>query len=312
MKKQLAVLIALGALSGLAGGAEPYRVAILDFEDETGMKSDERLGGLIAPDALAQKGVYLVGKQLLQNPAYTLIDRRDFIDGIEQLQPLDNARPTPSKPSFLHAAQALGADVVLRGKLLSFSTGKRIINQGGFKTDFSTLSIRVALEALDAVDGSLVAMEDASGQTQVRQTDAVQTVMSEDDVLRVMEEAITETIPALDRALGARRAAQAQRPKVKLSITTTEDPALVEIDGLLIGSTPVEGFEVYAGDHVLTIGKPGYRDITKRILFEKDTRIEVPMLRVELTAEELKGILDKARLNVFQGIEPALIIETIE
>ncbi len=85
---------------------------------------------------------------------------------------------------------------------------------------------------------------------------------------------------------------------------------MVEIDGILIGTTPIENFEIYKGDHVLTIGKPGYRDITKRILFESDARVEVPMLRTELTADELKEVLESMRMHVFLG-EPGLVIHQL-
>jgi len=60
----------------------------------------------------------------------------------------------------------------------------------------------------------------------------------------------------------------------------------VEIDGILVGSSPLEGFEVYKGYHVLSIGKPGYQGITKRILMDKDMKIESPMLRVQLSRRD--------------------------
>ncbi|MBI2437969.1 MAG: PEGA domain-containing protein, partial [Lentisphaerae bacterium] len=113
-----------------------------------------------------------------------------------------------------------------------------------------------------------------------------------------------------------RREQQGSRPKVKLSVKTgAADPALVEIDGTLIGTTPLANFEVYAGDHVITIGKAGYQDVSKQILLKADTAIEVPLFRAKLSAEEMKAVLDKARLNVIAGaggVEPAWIINTIE
>jgi hypothetical protein len=104
----------------------------------------------------------------------------------------------------------------------------------------------------------------------------------------------------------------AGRPKVKLTVGTEADPALVEVDGVLIGTTPLADHTIFAGDHVLTISKPGYRRISKRLLIEKDSRIDVPMLRVELSADEIKTILDKADLDIVSGFEPVLTIHTIE
>ncbi len=312
MKKR-SVFLAAMACATLAAAA-PVRVALMDFDDQTGQVSDQQLGGTISPGALAAKGVFLLSKDLLGSDNYALIDRRDFMDQMQKLRPTDSGKPTPTKPSFIQAAQALRADVVLRGSLLSFSTGKQVVDQGGYKTDFSTLSIRVGIEALDAVDGSVVAMAEGSASGNFRQTKENYTVLSEDDALNLFEKALKQVIPQLDTALATRVAKQSARPKVKFSIKTSADPALIEIDGILVGSSPMENLELYQGDHVLTVGKPGYRDITKRILFEKNTSIDVPMLRTELSAEEMKDVLEKSRLNLIStdGIQPALIIQTTD
>ena len=120
-------------------------------------------------------------------------------------------------------------------------------------------------------------------------------------------------LPKVSQALIARAKEVQSRPTVKLAVKTDADPALIEIDGVLVGSSPLENFEVYKGDHVITIGKPGYQDITKRILFEKDTSVTAPMFKTQLNADQIKEILEKSRLNGFFGnIEPGLIINTID
>lgn len=308
MKKIIYGLLMVAAASCWA---EPFRVVLMDFDDQTGMKPDELLGGGIKPGALAAKGANLLGKNLLNQDAFTLIDRRDFMDQMDKLRPTDSGKATPTRPSFIQAAQALGADVVIRGGLQSFSSGKSVVNQGGYKTDFNILSMRVSLEALDAVDGSVIAMSDGVASEKIRQTDASYSVLSEEDAIDLMEKSIAQAIPELESALEKRQAKQAARPKIKLNVTTTADPAMLEIDGILVGTTPVTGLEIYKGDHVFTVGKPGYRDITKRIMFEKDTAIEVPMMRTELSAEEMKDVLEKIRMSVIAG-DPGLVIHTID
>jgi hypothetical protein len=294
-----------------ASCSAPLRLALLDFEDQTGLKSDAQLGGAIAPGALAGKGVFLLTKHLLGAESISLIDRRDFIEQIEKLQPTDSGEAKPTKPSFLHAAQALRADVVLRGSLLSFSTGKQVVNQGGYETEFSTLSLHVAVEALDAVDGSVIAMADSTASGNFRQTKEHYTVISEEDAMGLFDKALAQAVPQLEISLKNRMERESSRPKVKLTLKTSADPALIEIDGILVGSTPVENLEIYQGDHVITVGKQGYRDITKRILFEKNTAIEIPMMRTQLSAEELKEIFEKIRLNVVE-VDPGIIIHTEE
>ncbi|HMP76477.1 MAG TPA: PEGA domain-containing protein [Kiritimatiellia bacterium] len=309
--KILTTYLSAFALSLCIAVAEtPIRAVVLEFQDQTGQRSDALLGGAVAPGAMAEKGVFLLGKAMGNRPGLTLVDRRDMMNQMEKLRPRDEGLPTPTRPSFLQAAQALRADVVLRGTLMSLSPGKQLINQGGQQVEFSTLSVRVGLEALDAKDGAVIAVQDGVARQQFRQTAQLQTQLSEDDVLQLVEKALNDAVPALEKSLMARAEQARNRPTVRLSVKTSADPALVEIDGLLVGTTPIESLQVYKGDHVLTIGKPGHQQVTKRILLENDTAIEVPMLREQLTAEELKEIYEKIQLRVIQT-EPGLIIHTI-
>jgi hypothetical protein len=308
--KKLAILTVLMATLATAQAA-PLRVAVLDFEDSSGMKADEQLGGAIAPGALAEKGVYSLGKQLI-GTNFVLIDRRDLLTQMDQIRNQDMGTNSPARPTFLQAAQALRADIVIRGNILGLSAGKQLINQGGYKVDNSILTLRVSLEALDAIDGTVIALADGSSKFSVRQTEAMQTVLSEDDVLGMMDSALAQAVPVLTTALQSRTEEIQARPTVKLSVKTTAEPAMVEVDGLLIGSTPIADYELYKGDHVLSITKPGYQQITKRVLFEKDTVVEAPMLREDLSAEEKKEILEKAKISVIDSSMPGLIIHTAE
>lgn len=288
--------------AGLAGAVEPSRVAVLDFEDQTGATPDEALGGMIDSKALASKGVFVLSQALANRPGYSVIDRRDFLSHMER-----PTSPGAPAPSYLRAAQALNADVVLRGGLQAYSTGKTKINQGGHAVEFTTLTLRVGIEALDPVDGTVVAAANGAAETKVRQTESLQTVLGEAEVLALMEQAVAAAAPMIDQALTRRTEAARARPKVRLTITTTADPALVEIDGLLVGTTPIEGLEVYKGDHTLTIGRAGYRDVSARIVLDRDVKIEAPMIRTELSADEIKDVLDKARVNAIIG-NPGLTI----
>ncbi|MGA1194242.1 MAG: PEGA domain-containing protein [Kiritimatiellia bacterium] len=307
MKTMQMFLAIMSTVVNLALANEPMRVAVLDFENRASSLPSYLPSELLSSDSLAEKGAFLVNKQLAGRDDFRLIDRRDFFDQLERLKV-----EAGKEPSFLRAAQQVNADVVLRGSLLTISTSRSSVNQGGYRSTLDDVTIRVGLEALDARDGSVLAAADGAASRRFRQTDAVQTIMGEDDLLQLMAGALDEAIPSVGTALAAWRDDQGEQPVIKLSVTTSDDPALIEIDGVLIGSTPLTDFEVYRGDHTITIGKPGFRDISKRILLEKDTRIEVPMLRTELSADELKEILEKARLNIYSGLESGIIIQTID
>ncbi len=307
--------ISILALASTLMAMEPTRVALLDFDNHASVPADTLLLGDITPQKLADKGVFALSAVLANNPAYVLIDRRDFINQIQALTLSDQDKKISLKPSFLHAAQALNADIVLRGNLLSYAPGKEVINQGGFKTEFQTLTLRVAIQALDTSDGAIIAMLEGTANRSFRQTEAHQTVVGEDELVQLLQTALSKAAQGLNEKLQARLEQQNSRAKVKLSITTgPTDPALVEIDGMLIGTTPLTGFQLYAGDHVISIGKAGYQDVSKQIMLKTDTTIEVPLFRSKLSAEEMKEVLDKARVNFVagSGLEPAWIINTID
>ncbi len=302
MKSWIRWVSAVSLLGGWASAAEPMRIAVLDFSDASGARAEPGLGAEFNRQALADKGLFVLVQQLAAQGDLTVLDRREFIAALERSAP--DAR---SKPSFLRAAQAVNADAVLRGTIQGLSSGTTTVRQGGSAADFSVLTLRVGLEALDTLDGTLLAVASGKAEKQVRQTENLRTTLGDEEIHGMLEKAVADAVPQLSAALQKRAAQQAARPRVKLNIRTTADPALVEIDGLLVGTTPIEGLEVAQGDHVLTVGKAGYRDLTKRIVFDRNMAIEVPMLRTELNADEIKDILDKARMNIMIG-EPGITI----
>lgn len=293
--------------------AEPLRVALLDFENQASASSDASVIGGVTPKTVAEKGVYAISKALANSQDFVLIDQREFIKQLQEVHLNAGEKTVAARPTFLRAAQALNADVVLRGSLVSYSPGKQVINQGGYKTEFTTLALRVALQALDTMDGTVIAAVDGAAKQEFRQTDALQTVIGEDELVGLLQSAVDKAIPDLNKALQARVAQERSRPMIKLSVKTGADPALIEIDGLLIGTTPLKDFKVYEGDHVITVGKAGFQDVNKKILLKADTSIEVPLLRTQLSADEIKEVLEKSRMNVVLGVpQSALIIDSRE
>ncbi len=305
------MILAAGLAAGASLGATPLRVALLDFENSATTSADAGDLAGVTPQALSAKGATALGRALANQPDFVLVDRRDFVRRMQPVRP--GAGGPQYQPSFLQAAQAVNADLVLRGTLLSYAPGKQVVNLGGMKTEFTTLSLRIALEALDAHDGSVIASEDGVARREFRQTESLRTVVGEDELVELLQSAIGKAVPGLKSALAKRQQQLQDRPRVKLSVQTSADPALVEIDGMLVGTTPLKDFAVYAGDHVLTVGKAGYQDVNKRILVQSDTAIEVPMLRTQLSADEIKEVLEKARLNIVSGVpEAALEIHQVD
>jgi hypothetical protein len=297
MKRVFPFLLVMLALSTLALGATP-RVALLDFQDETGAGPRGVLVGGTSAEGLAAKAAHFLALQLVENDEFIVIDRRDFTSQLDQeFLGLDQAlRP---RASFIHAAQILRVDAVLAGSILSFSSGTEHVNRDADKVDFTNLSLRVSVRALDVVDGSILAMGEGVGRKQFRQSTTSATTWGEDEILTLLEEAIGEAVGEMEDRLLERIAARGELPRATLTVLATEDPALVELDGMLVGTTPMDGFQVYTGDHILRVSRPGYETITKRFLIENDLKITAPMFRTDLTALERKEMVEKMDMKIF-------------
>jgi PEGA domain-containing protein len=293
----------------LSAHARPVRVIMLDFADETGGNADIALTGSLDSKTFTEKGPYFLQKSLLSSSEFTLIDRRDFIRQIEELRLRDGSDPvpnsffaskerhTPLSPTFFNAARSLNGDALIRGSLLALSTSKQKINQGGYQADFTTLNLRVVLQALDTVDGDVIAIEEGRASRKFRQTSSVQTEIGEDELLDLYQQAIAAAVPGIKMQLQGRIN---KDTKVKIWITTSADPALIELDGILLGSSPVEGVEVIRGDHTLTVTRPGYETITKKIMLESNMKITVPMISNQLNAKERKEALSNMNLRILK------------
>jgi len=304
MKK--GILTMLMIVQAMSLTAAPLRVALLDTEDLTGQKPDPVVGALKA-ETIARKGAPLVGKVMLKSDAFSVIDRRDFtsrVDRFRREEPLrqDNA-------TVLQAARALRADAILKSSVLSMSAENRNINQAGYNVEFKRLTMRVMLEVLDTKDGSIIGIADGTASREFRITAADATTLGEDEILQMFESAVSKAMPVIEQSVIRRMERKAERGHVALTLKTLAEPAMVEIDGMLVGTTPIEKMEIYPGDHVITITKPGYQEISKRILITRNTTLTVPMLRNELTMEELKEIAKDMSLNRIAVMQPAWIME---
>lgn len=305
MKRIIMTAVMMVQAIGLT--AAPLRVALLDTEDLTGQKADPVTGSL-QPGAIAQKGAPLIGKLILKSGVFNIIDRRDFTTRLDQFRGPDSPNRLDNS-NALQAARALRADAILKSAVLSLSAENRTINQGGYNVQFKNLTMRVMVEILDSTDGSIIGMADGTASREFRITEADVTTLGEENILQLFESAAAKAIPEIEQVIAKRMEKNAEKSRVTISVKTLADPAMVEIDGMLVGTTPMDKMEVYPGDHMISITKPGYQAISKRVLVQKDTSLTVPMLRNELTMEELKEISKDMSLNRIAVMQPAWIME---
>ena len=305
--KRTALMLAI-VMQALGLAAAPLRVALLDTEDLTGQKPDPMLGDLQI-GAVAQKGATLIGKFIANSKTFDVIDRRDFTSRIERIRSGQQER-LPDNATPLQAARALRADAVMKSALLNLSVERRAISQGGYNVELKYLTLRVMVEVLDTTDGAIMGMGEGSAGLDFRMTPNDTTTLGEDALLSLFESAVAKAIPELESAIQKRIEKNAERGHVALTVKTLADPAMVEIDGMLMGTTPLDKADIYAGDHIISITKPGYQTVSKRILVQKDMSLTVPMLRNELTMEEVKEISKDMSLNRIAVMQPAWIMTT--
>lgn len=269
---------------------ETPRIAVLDFVNEATLPPDTTLAGGVHPADLARKGAYELTAQLVKNDAYNVVDRRDITSKLKDGE---------AAPSFIHAAQTLRADAVLRGVLLSFSTERNSYTRGERAVDLLELSVTVMVQALDAIDGTVLAASRGSASSEFRRTANTETQLGETALMELLGDALESAVKDIDKDLSKRLKSRAERERVDISIASTEDPAIVEIDGVVVGSTPLEGLQVYKGDHTLVISRPGYVTMRKRLALDGPLKLTAPMLRTEITAEERLKILSGAEMKMF-------------
>jgi len=311
MKKIIFMLFAVLLLASVTFAASP-RIALLDFEDETAADSGGFLVGGTTAEGLAAKAAHMLARQVISTDAFTLVDRRDFTSHLDK-EFLGFDQEFRPRASFLHAAQMLRVDAVLAGSVLSFSTSREQVNRGSNEVHFTKLSLRVAIRALDAVDGSILAMGEGVANKKVRQSGSTTTSWGEEEMLELLGQAISmasrELAPQLEERISQRK----ERDRANVSVMSTDDPAMVELDGMLVGSTPLENLQVYVGDHILRVSRPGYQTITKRFNITGDVKITTPMFRTELTALEKKEMIEKLNMEIFlTNGEPDFWIQEIK
>ena len=288
--------------------AAPLRVAVLDGIDETSGRPDGSKYIETPADSFAKKAYYLLASELTADPGMSVIDRRDLLG---QVQKSEKAGVVGAA-SVIRAAQMLNADMIVKPVLLVFAASKELIDIDKQATENVKLQMRISIQAISPVDGSVIAMAEGSAINSFRQTDSVKRTIGDAEAAQMMEESMKIAVPVLLHKIKANQAAIAQKPVKKLTITTDSEPALVEIDGLLVGSSPLKDYEIYEGDHAITVSKPGYRTLAKKINITKTVSIQVTMLRTVLSADEIKELASKAKINIYSGIEPALIMKETE
>jgi hypothetical protein len=62
----------------------------------------------------------------------------------------------------------------------------------------------------------------------------------------------------------------------------------------------VQGAELIRGDHSLTVTRPGFETITKKIILEGDMKITVPMISNQLNAQERKEAISNMDLHILK------------
>ena len=83
MKRIFFLVLVVLFVSTTVLGAVP-RIALLDFEDETGSGPESWLVSGTTAEGLAAKAAHLLARRVVDTDAFSVVDRRDFTSQLDQ------------------------------------------------------------------------------------------------------------------------------------------------------------------------------------------------------------------------------------
>jgi len=201
----------------------------------------------------------------------------------------------------LNMARNIGAELILAVAIDSVTSETRSYSGTGVKTKTRITTLRGAYRLLDLADGATIISAPLKASRTTRESDSVQIVLS--DICAELMEKAADTLSKdlLAKADTIKTKAMAETVEVWIACTskdlqgndltlpdirvtdegkilTTEKPltveiaATVELDGMLIGTTPCAVKARPGGIHKLRISAPGFADYSANLNATADTK----------------------------------------
>ncbi len=201
----------------------------------------------------------------------------------------------------LNMARNIGAELILAVAIDSLSSETRSYSGTGVKTKTRITTLRGAYRLLDLEQGATVISAPLKASRTTRESDSIQIVLSDicAELLEKASDTLTKDVVAKSDTIKAKALAEAVEvwiactskdlqgndltlPDIRVTedgkIITSEKPltieitATVELDGMLIGTTPCAVKARPGGIHKIRVAAPGFSDYTANLNATPDTK----------------------------------------
>lgn len=236
--------ILLIGLSALAG-AEPRRVAVVDFDDRTG----QGLAGI--GDTAGE----ILGISLAKSGLFEVVERAK-LDRIMEEHALSVSGLVDSEKNMLALGKLLNANSIITGSVLEFSKRVQTITAYNVTTTKAVFHLEVSVKELEINTAKICFADIFDADHEVLVTGNTSLTMTE-ITRQLLKLALAKAAEAMVAAEKVRNQPVATEAEVMVAFGSDPDGCDVVIDGIYVGATPLD-VPVKEGVHLIKISRSGY------------------------------------------------------
>ena len=256
---------ALAQFEAFAQDDNEIVVAVIDFDNTSGQNLPDI--GRVAHDVL---NTYLVGL-----PGVSVVTR-DKLSAVLKEQEMAAAGLVGNSALSTQMAQLLGADYMITGSVVQYSTDRRAFNSYGMNTVTIFHRMKISLQVIDLQKARLSFARTYDVEYKDTLSSASRGSSLDGRERDLLAQLVDQASPDLQKAIVAHTDAGKQGGPIKVPVATDPSGADIELNGVYIGSTPAE-VELEEGIQVLRLVLQGYRVWEKKIKVTAGLKVSVAL-----------------------------------
>ncbi len=288
MKKYMWPCLIMGLLVGFAatGFAAPRAALFVQDRSQTPELSGklDAFADMIAA-RLADDGFELVRTDDTLSSSVAASDPaiQQLVQVLQAVKSESTAGGPDESASALRLAQLMNTDYLVFASILTMGDNRVRNSSYGIEQESVVKVLRMGLRVLDGATGAQLYGDTVVATHQTRQNEFAQ-MLDGDQVNALLDQGAAELAQRAETAIN--RIAQqpvAAVQTVQVEITATPGNATVEVDGVVVGSTP-GAFQLQPGVHTVRLTREGYATWERMVNITEGQTLAIPM---ELSAEGL-------------------------
>ncbi|HEX3048949.1 MAG TPA: CsgG/HfaB family protein [Bacillota bacterium] len=224
-------------------------VAIVDFKDKSGQHLDD----------IGDASVEILGTLLYQTDKFDVVER-DKMEAIITEQGLSMSGLVDSEKSSVQVGKLLGADYIITGAVVSFTSQKVNFKGYGVETSKIVHELGVNVKILNISTGKIEFASLFTAKKEILNTATSTEIEGLERIL--LNDALKSAVAELVKKIDAKNLQNAE--KVTVNFDSDPDGADVEIDGVFYGNTPCS-VTLKPGIHEVVISLGGYEPWSKKV-----------------------------------------------